>query len=281
MNELLRPGLGTWENERPEQCIESVLTALDIGYRHIDTAQSYKNEEYVGKALQQTDVDREEIALATKVNRGNLAYVDVVRTVKESMRKLQVDYLDLLYVHWPVNVPMGELNDDTHPREHKYPVEDTWRAFNKLHDEGLVKEFGVANFTREQVEEANEHSARPITALQVETHPLNPQRELVAYTRDQDMSLVAYSPLARAEILDVPEVVEVADKHGISPAQVSLAWLMTEPHVVPIPMADVEAHIRENFAARDIELDEDDVRKIDSIEKRQKMVDPRHGVWNW
>jgi len=258
-----RPGFGTWQNPG-EQCATSVATALEVGYRHVDTAQDYENEDAAGDGLARADVDRGEYVLATKVRWNNLSYDDVIATTEESLRKLGTDYVDLLYVHWPADA---------------YDPEETFRAFAELVDRGLVRHVGVSNFTVDLLEEALDVCDVPIVANQIETHPYQQQDEMLEYLRERDMYLVAYSPLARGNVFDIPEIVEIAEKHDATPPQVNLAWLLGRDGVVPIPMADIEPHVRENWAARDLELDEEDVALIESIEREEKYVDPEFAPW--
>nr|WP_276302132.1 aldo/keto reductase [Halorussus sp. DT80] len=260
-----RLGLGTWENTDAGTCADSVRQALEMGYRHIDTAQAYDNEAHVGEGIAQADVDREEVFLATKIWTSNLSYDDVIHTAKESLDKLGVDYVDLLYVHWPAN---------------EYNPEDTLPAFDQLYDDGLVENVGVSNFEPRHLDEAQEVLDAPVFANQVEMHPLLPQDELVEYGRENDVNLVAYSPLARGKVFDVPEIQQVAEKHDASEAQVSLAWLLQRDGVAAIPKASSEAHIRDNWGARGLELDAEDVEKIESIETRERQVDPDFAPWN-
>jgi 2,5-diketo-D-gluconate reductase B len=262
MTEIPQLGLGTWQNTDPEECVKSVQKALDMGYRHIDTAQAYSNEEDVGKGLEASEVDREDFFLATKVWIDNLAHDDVLETTQESLDKLDVDSVDLLYVHWPARA---------------YNPEETMEAFNQLVEEGNIDNIGVSNFSPEQIEEAQEHADTKILANQVEMHPLLQQEELVEYCQDNDMYLVAYSPLARGKVMEVPEIQEIAEKHGVSEAQVSLAWIMQHDNVVAIPKASSEDHIRDNWKARDLELDQEDIEKINSIEREDRQVDPDFG----
>nr|WP_210424972.1 aldo/keto reductase [Halorussus halobius] len=260
-----RLGFGTWQNTDPETCADSVRQALEVGYRHVDTAQAYENEEYVGEGIAQADVDREDVFLATKVWISNLAHDDVLDTARESVDRLGVDALDLLYVHWPA----GE-----------YEPEGTLSALDQLYDEGLIRNVGVSNFEPRHLDEAREVLDAPVFANQVEVHPLLPQDELVEYGRKHDVNVVAYSPLARGKVFDVPEIREVADKHDVSPAQVSLAWLLQRDGVAAIPKASSEDHVRDNWAAADLDLDDEDVAKIDAIDERDRQVDPDFGPWN-
>ena len=152
-------GLGTWQNTEPEICKESVKTALELGYRHIDTAQIYENEEYVGEGIKDADVGREDFFLASKVWIDNLSEDDVINSTEESLDKLGVDEVDLMYVHWP----SGE-----------YRPEETLKAMQELVEKGMAKNIGVSNFTPKQVDEAMEIAGEHIVANQVEMHPSPP-----------------------------------------------------------------------------------------------------------
>ena len=256
-------GLGTWENDEPEQCTESVATALEMGYRHIDTAQIYRNEEAVGKGLARADVPREDIFLATKVWTDSLTPEDVHETTRESLDRLGVDSVELLYVHWPVQT---------------YEPSETLAAFETLREEGLIDRIGVSNFEPDQLREAVEVTDAPIFANQVEMHPMLQQRELREVCEELGVELVAYSPLARGEVFDEPTLVEIADDHGVSAAQVSLAWLR-EKGVTPIPKATSEAHIRDNFESLTLELSDDEIERIDDLDRTDRRVDPDWAPW--
>jgi 2,5-diketo-D-gluconate reductase B len=257
-------GLGTWQNDDPDQCAESVRTALEMGYRHIDTAQAYGNEEAVGRGLADADVPREDVFLATKVWIDSLGRDDVIRTTEESLERLGVESLDLLYVHWPAG---------------QYDAAETLPAFQQLVDDGLVDRIGVSNFEPRHLEEARDVLGDAPFANQVELHPLLPQADLREYAADRDLELVAYSPLARGEVFDVPEMQTVADKHGVSEAQVSLAWLR-EQGVTAIPKATSQAHIEDNVESLGVDLDDEDVATIDAIDAREREVDPDFAPWN-
>ena len=256
-------GLGTWKNEDPQACTNAVATALEAGYRHIDTAQAYGNEEHVGRGIERADVPRDDVFLATKVWIDQLSYDDVLASTEESLRKLGVDAVDLLYVHWPA----GE-----------YDPEGTFRAFDELVDDGTVDRIGISNFEPEQVDDAIDRADAPISANQVELHPLLPQAELRAHCADRGVEVVAYSPLARGAVFDVPVLTEIAEKHGVTEAQVSLAWLR-EKGVTAIPKATSESHIRDNLASLDLALDAEDVAAIDAIDRTERQVDPSFAPW--
>ena len=264
-SEMPMLGLGTWENAEPEQCAESVRTALEAGYRHIDTAQIYRNEDAVGDGIAAADVDREDVFLATKVWISDLDAEGVRRTTEESLDRLGVDYVDLLYVHWPA----GE-----------YGPEETIPAFNELYAEGTIERFGVSNFEPHHVETAREHADMPIFANQVEIHPMLQQTELQAFADETDLELVAYSPLARGAVFENDTLGEVAAKHDVSEAQVSLAWLR-EKGVTAIPKATSEAHIRDNWESLSLELDAEDVAAIDAIDRTDRQVHPDFAPAAW
>jgi 2,5-diketo-D-gluconate reductase B len=262
---LPAPGLGTYQNTDPDTCRTAVETALDVGYRHIDTAQMYENEEYVGEGLAAADVDRDEVAVATKLDSRNLGYDEVHHHARQCRDRLGIDTIDLLYVHWPIRT---------------YDPESTLSAMDDLHDQGLISRVGLSNFTPELLTEALDVLDAPLFAHQVECHPLLPQEELRRHAREHDHYLVAYSPLAKGTVLDVPELVDIADAHDATAAQISLAWLHAKDNVVAIPKAATPAHIRENYAAREVDLTEAAIERIDDIERRERVVDFDAAPWN-
>ncbi|MFC7141272.1 aldo/keto reductase [Halosimplex aquaticum] len=258
-------GLGTWQNTDPEQCAESVRTALELGYRSIDTAQAYENEEFVGRGVAEADVPREEAFLATKVSTSNLAHDDVLETAEESLDKLGTDYVDLLYVHWPTKT---------------YDPEGTLSAFQRLYDEGKIRHVGVSNFEPEHLDEAREILDAPIFANQVEMHPYLQQEELREYAAEHGHTVVAYSPLARTEVLDDPVLQDVAEKHDASVPQVTLSWLLSLEHVAVIPKATSADHIEDNWRAYDVDLDDEDLERIAELDRGQREIDPDNAPWD-
>nr|WP_281194315.1 aldo/keto reductase [Halorubrum sp. F4] len=258
-------GLGTWENENPEQCAESVRIALETGYRHVDTAQAYGNESAVGRGIAAADVDREDVFLATKVWTSNLAYEDVIETTEESLEKLGVDAVDLLYVHWPAGA---------------YDPEETLPAFDELRDRGLIERVGVSNFEPDHVERAMDVLDAPIFANQVETHPFCKQTELRAHAEEHGYEIVGYSPLARGTVFENDVIGEIAADHDASAARVSLAWLR-EKGVTAIPKATSESHIADNWSSRELELTDEEIGRIDGIERYAREVHPDFGPDAW
>jgi 2,5-diketo-D-gluconate reductase B len=257
------PGLGTSGNDDPDQCAETVRTALETGYRHVDTAQMYDNEAAVGEGIAASEVAREDVFLATKVHPSNLAPEDVRETTGESLERLGVSQVDLLYVHWPTGA---------------YDAEATLPVFDELREEGKTRNVAVSNFTRELLDEAREILDAPIAANQVEMHPLLPQHDLLDYCREHDVTVVAYAPLMQGEAGDVDVLADVADDHGTTPEAISLAWLLQRDGVVPIPKATGEDHLRANFETPT--LSDEEVARIDGIDERERLVDPDGAAWN-
>lgn len=262
-------GLGTYNHADYDSCYENVQQALHVGYRHIDTTEqvgAYYNEEAVGDAVAASSVARENLFVATKVPPADLDQYGVRHSAEESLDRLGMEYLDLLYVHWPTG---------------KYDPVETLDAFTALREEGLIEEIGVSNFTVDLLEEAIDVADAPIFANQVEMHPLFPQEDLREFCAQDhvDVELVAYSPIARDDVEHVTEIQEVARKHGATPEQVSLAWLR-EKNVTAIPRATTKDHIRENWLSLALELDDEDVAKLDAIEERERIVDPDDAPWH-
>lgn len=239
-------GLGTWMNTG-QQCTETVETALDLGYRHVDTAQVYGNEAEVGAGIEAAAVDRDELFLTTKVWRSNLRDGEVQSSVHDSLDRLGVEYVDLLLIHWP------------HPRR---PVGETLDAMAELQDEGLVEHLGVANFTRGQLREAQAQTDRPLVTDQVLYHPLKDQSALLAYCVEHDVALTAYSPLARGGVVGDELLGSIGRRYGKSAAQVALRWLLQQDGVVAIPKATGRPHLEANLDVFDFSLTDDEMARI-------------------
>ena len=258
-------GLGTYDLTDPDDCVAAVEAALETGYRHVDTAEYYANEAAVGDGIASSPAGRDDVFLATKVWRDRLGHEAFLESAAERLELLGVDAVDLLYVHWPVDT---------------YDPEETLPALLEARERGLTDRIGLSNFTPELLDEAIDHLGEPPAAHQVEMHPLLQQKELRAHARRHGYALVAYAPIARNAVADVPEIREVAAKHDATPAQVSLAWAMEKESVAVIPKSGTPTHIRENYLAREVDLDEADVARIDGIDREERIVDPSDGPWN-
>ncbi|WP_336338298.1 aldo/keto reductase [Haloarcula brevis] len=261
-------GLGTYSDDNREQWRDNVRTALDVGFRHVDTAQVYENEQYVGEGLREADVARDDIWLSTKTVHHDVppSVEQVPAAIDGCLDRLGVDTVDLLYVHWPSGI---------------YDHEAVLPAYDAAYEAGKTRNVGLSNFTPDLLDEAMAVLDAPLYAHQAEMHPLLPQRDLVDHAQTHDYTFVAYSPLAQGAVFDVPEIREVAEKHDATPAQVSLAWVLSHDNVAAIPKASSREHMVQNLAAADLELDDEDVSLIDSIDRRHRVIDPDHGPWNW
>jgi len=240
-------GLGTWKL-RGNKCENTVRKAINMGYRHIDTAIFYDNEEAVGQAI--SDYDREEVFVTTKVWKDKLHYRDFKHSAEASLKRLDTDYVDLLLVHWP--------NPDI-------PTSETVKAMNELVEEGKARHIGVSNFSRSQLEEAKNLSDHPIVNNQVKYHLGMDLGPLLNYCRKNDVLLTAYSPLGRGKVLEREEVKELARKYGKSPGQVALKWLIEQENVVAIPKAGSVSHLRENIQLFDWDLNEEDRETLNRL----------------
>jgi 2,5-diketo-D-gluconate reductase B len=236
--------LGTWRLSGQE-CVRAVECALALGYRHIDTAQMYANEGEVGRGIENSGVDREDIFLVTKVRTSSFSYDDVIYSTRESLKKLETDYVDLLLMHWP---------------NPSVPLEETLGAMTELQQEGSVRYVGVSNFPPSMVEEAAQHAA--VFCNQVEYHPYRAQDELLDQAKEMDYLLTAYSPVAKGRVSNDATLRDIGETHGKTPAQVALRWLIQQEKVVAIPKAASEDHLRSNLDIFDFELSDEQMERI-------------------
>jgi len=239
---------------------DAVRTALELGYRHLDTAQVYENEATVGDglaaAVEAGTVARADAAVATKTWVDRLAPEDVRPSTEASLDRLGLDAIDLLYVHRPRG---------------GYDPEDTLAAYDRLVDDGLVDRVGVSNFEPEGLDEALDLLEAPLAAHQTEYHPLFRRPRLREHAVDHGYTLVAYSPLAGGRVGEVAAVRAVAEKHDATPEAVSVAWLTAKEGVVTVPKASSEAHLRANLEAAALELDPEDHERIDGIDREEEL----------
>ena len=244
-------GLGTWQNTG-QNCVDVVKTALQMGYEHIDTAQAYGNEEQVGKGLAQSGVSRDAYFLTTKIFPDDLKFKPekLVEATHKSLDNLGVDYLDLLLLHWP---------------DERVPLSETMPALSELQKQGLTRHIGVSNFTIDWLIEAQRYASVPIATNQVEFHPFINQRTLRIFMENRHIPLTAYSPLARGEVFKNDTIKAITDKHSITPAQVSLAYILADKNRIAIPKTSTIDHLQGNLDALNVTLEADDIAKIDGL----------------
>jgi 2,5-diketo-D-gluconate reductase B len=251
-------GLGTWQMSGA-QCVQAVQSALGKGYRHIDTAEMYNNEEAVGEALAAGPVPREEIHITSKVWHEHLAPDAMRRAIETSLRKLRTDYVDLYLIHWPS--PSMDL-----PKAIETLV--------SLKEAGQARQIGVSNFTVALMRRAVEEVGAPIVCNQVEYHLFLDQSKVLDYARAHGIAVTAYCPLARGKLDEHPEIAGIARKHGASPQQVALKWLLDQDAVSAIPKAAREASQQANWDAQTLMLDDADRAVIAHLAKTERIVNP-------
>jgi 2,5-diketo-D-gluconate reductase B len=251
-----RIGLGTWQVTGSE-CAEAVADALDLGYRHIDTARAYGNEREVGAAIRASGVPREAIWLTTKVWHEDASAERVRASAEASLRDLGTEYVDLLLLHWPsLDVPLGETID----------------AMLRLRDEGKALQIGVSNFPTDLLVLALEYG--PVFCNQVEYHPYLGQRDLLTLARHYDLLFSAYSPFAHGRLHDDPILSEIGDGHGRTAGQVALRWLLDQPQLCALPKARSHDRRAENLAVFDFALTDDERDQVATLDQGLRTADP-------
>ncbi len=251
-------GLGTWRM-KGDECREAVERALSLGYRHLDTAEMYGNEEAVGAALAGARLPRSDVHVTTKVWHEHLAPAAIRQALESSLAKLQTDHVDLYMIHWPspdMNLPAA------------------LETLTRLQEEGLTRAIGVCNFPVALLRQAVEQVGAPIAANQIEYHVLLSQQPVLDYASAHDVAVTAYCPIAQGKLADHEELIAIGRKHGASAAQIALKWLLDQPGVAAIPKASRRESQVANLEAMKIELDDTDRSAIAALPKGQRMVNP-------
>lgn len=256
--EIPQLGLGVYKVEAGNVVVNTVKTALSLGYRSIDTAAFYDNEEGVGKAIKESGIPREELFITTKVWNTDQGYEETLAAFETSRKKLDLEYIDLYLIHWPV--------------KEKYL--HTWRALEKLYNEGKVKAIGVSNFKIHHLQDLFAHSNEKPVVNQVELHPLLSQEELRAFCKENHIAVEAWSPIARGRLLEEPHLLSIAEKYGKSTVQVILRWHL-QNDVIIIPKSVSPVRLKENADIFNFELTTEDMNIINQLNENKRFgADP-------
>jgi 2,5-diketo-D-gluconate reductase A len=241
----------------PDETAGAVRAAFDAGYRHIDTAQGYGNEEGVGQAVRESGLPREEVFVTTKLNNSRHGHDEAITALDESLQKLGLDYVDLYLIHWP--------------RPHADRYVETWRAFEKILSDGKARAIGVSNFQVPHLERLAAETGTVPAVNQIELHPMLPQAQLRAYHRAHGIATEAWSPIGKGgDLLQDERVVALAEKYGRTPAQIVLRWHIQLDNIV-FPKSVTPSRIRENIDVFDFELSSDDVATIGELDSGTRL----------
>ncbi|MFE8070462.1 2,5-didehydrogluconate reductase DkgB [Marinobacteraceae bacterium S3BR75-40.1] len=257
---LPTPGLGTFRLKGTD-AQQAVRSALELGYRHIDTAQMYENEADVGQAIKDSGIGRDRIFLTTKIWWDRLRPDDLQASMRESLDRLQTPHVDLALIHWP-------------SPDNSVPMADYLEALQAVQDAGQARFIGVSNFTNRQLDQALDILGdQHLLTNQVEVHPFLQNDVVVDHCQERGLTVTGYMPLAVGQVMNDATLQRIADKHGVNPAQVTLAWLHHRG-VVPIPSSTNREHLKANLDALRLNLDEDDLTEISALDRNDRIADP-------
>lgn len=265
--EIPKIGFGTYKLEDGAQTYEAVTEALKVGYRHVDTAQVYGNEVSVGKAINDSQVARQDIFLTTKLWNTVSTYEEAMTTFQESLDRLQQDYVDLILIHWPNPIHVRD-NDAWVTRN-----AEVWRAMEDLYQAGKVKSIGVSNFRQHHLDKLLETAQVVPMVNQIKLAPGLEEKELVAYCREKGMLLEAYTPLGRGTVLNNETISQLAEKYGKTNVQIALRWSL-DKGFLPLPKSATLKNIEPNLHVFDFELDQEDVEVLNDLPGISEFIDP-------
>ena len=249
-------GFGTWQTPDGEVAVSSVLTALEAGYRHIDTAQGYGNEESVGIAVKKSGLDRKDVFITSKLANSERGYERTMAAFEKTMQKLDMDYLDLFLLHWPNPIAYRDNWEEANAV--------TWKALEELYNAGSIRALGISNFRRHHIDTLLKTAVVKPVVNQIRLCPGDTQDDVVNYSREKGMLLEAYSPLGIGKIFEVPQMQALAKKYGKSIAQIAIRWSLQRGYL-PLPKSVTPERIRENADVFDFELEAADVELIANL----------------
>ena len=262
--EIPQLGFGVFQI-KPAETKEAVKNALGVGYRHIDTAEMYGNEKEVGQAIAESDLDRDDIFVTSKLNNNNIGYDAALTAFDQTLTDLGLEKIDLFLIHWPLATVRNFV--------------DTWKAFEQIYADGRARSIGVSNFQAHHIRRLHEETTVPPAVNQIEVHPYLTQEPLRAFDAEHGIATEAWSPIAQGKVLDDPTIVSIAEAHGKSPAQVVLRWHIQHGSIVFPKSVNVE-RMKENFEIFDFELDPADMGSISSLNKDER-TGPDPDTFDW
>jgi diketogulonate reductase-like aldo/keto reductase len=259
-------GYGTWKSPNDETTTDAVLCAIKNGYRHIDTAAIYGNEESVGKAISLSGIDREKLFITSKVWNTNRGYNNTIKAFEESLSKLNLDYLDLYLIHWPASSSQFDNWEEINL--------DTWRALEKLYRDGKVKAIGVSNFRKHHLDNILENCEIKPMVNQLEIHPGFVQKELCDFCQGEEIVVEAYSPIGSGQLLKDAVLLGLSQKYSKSVAQLCIRWCL-QHNTLPLPKSVTETRIIENSEIFDFKIEDEDMLIMNSIKLAEGLgTDP-------
>lgn len=247
-------GLGTYQADNDQEVIDAVQYALDFGYRHIDTASIYGNEHGVGKGIKESSVPREDIFVVSKVWNNDQGYESTLKAFEASLKRLDLDYLDLYLIHWPV----------------KGKYKETWRALEKLYNEKRIRAVGVSNFLKHHLEDVSQDAETVPMVNQMEFHPYVVQQDLVDFCVSKGIQYEAWSPFMQGKLFKLDICKELSEKYAKSPAQIILRWNL-QKGVVTIPKSSKSARIAANADIFDFELSQEEISQLDNLDRGERI----------
>lgn len=267
--EIPKIGFGTWQLAEGEVAYQAVKKAIETGYRHIDTAQDYKNEASVGQAIVDSGLKREDFFITTKVENPHATYDETLQSIEESLEKLQTDYLDLVLIHWPN--PLAHRQMPGYQERNK----NIWRAMEEKYHDKTIRSIGVSNFLAHHLDALLETADTVPMINQIKLAPGLLQPETVNYCNEKEILLEAYSPLGTGDIFTNETLKDLADKYDRTIAQIALRWSL-EHGFLPLPRSQTSANIESNFNIFDFSLTEKDIESLDGLVGLTSNWDPDH-----
>ncbi|WP_300486726.1 aldo/keto reductase [Flavobacterium sp.] len=249
-------GFGTWQTPDGATAVLAVKSALENGYRHIDTAAIYGNEKSIGQAIADSGIDRKELFITSKLWNSERGYESTLKAFEKTLSDLQTDYLDLYLIHWPANAKQFS--------DWKQKNADTWRAFEKLYQDGKIKAIGLSNFMVHHLEALLETATVKPVINQIEYHPGYLQAEVVAFCKANDILIEAWSPLGTGKMLNDPTLLEIAANYAVSVAQLCIRWCL-QNGTLPLPKSVTPERIKQNLNVYHFEISESDMKRIDAL----------------